>query len=89
MAPVDKGFKDRLQKALNLWIDEMDVHLKRAKKEGYLKEDTNTRSVAHFVVMAHEGFYGLLKGLDDPKAFNVLFDSLKRYFQTIETGKGK
>jgi AcrR family transcriptional regulator len=84
MAPVDKGFKTRLQDALNLWIDEMDTHIKRAKKAGHLKADVNTRQVAHFVVMAHEGFYGMLKGLDDPKAFHVLFDSLKRYFETIE-----
>lgn len=83
MAPVDKEFKERLQKALNLWIDEMDQHLKRAKKAGYIKEDINTRAVSHFVVMAHEGFYGMLKGLDDLKAFDVLYDSLKRYFAAI------
>lgn len=84
MAPVDKEFKSRLQTALNLWIEEMDKQLKRAKKAGFLKSDVNTRQVAHFVVMAHEGFYGMLKGLDDPRAFAALFDSLKRYFQTIE-----
>jgi TetR/AcrR family transcriptional repressor of nem operon len=85
MAPVDKEFKNRLQIALTLWIDEMDKQLKRAKKAGFVKSDVNTRQVAHFIVMAHEGFYGMLKGLDDPRAFPALFDSLKRYFQTIET----
>lgn len=84
MAPVEAGFKKRLQFALNLWIDETDRHLKRAKKSGFLKSTVNTKQVAHFVVMAHEGFYGIIKGLDDPKAFDALFDSLKRYFQTIE-----
>jgi Transcriptional regulator len=85
MAPVDKGFYDRLQIALNLWIEEMEKQLKRAKKSGFLKSDVNTRQVAHFVVMAHEGFYGMLKGLDDPRAFDALYDSLKRYFSTIRT----
>jgi TetR/AcrR family transcriptional regulator, transcriptional repressor for nem operon len=84
MSPVDQGFKERLQIALNLWIDEMDKHLKRAKKNGFIKSDVNTRQLSHFVVMAHEGFYGMLKGLDDPKIFDALFDSLKRYFKTIE-----
>lgn len=83
MASIDTGFRDRLEASLTLWIDEMEVHIKRAKKEGYLKNDVNTRHVAHFVVMTHEGFYGMLKGLHDPKAFDALFDSLKRYFQTI------
>ncbi|MFV8248718.1 TetR/AcrR family transcriptional regulator [Bdellovibrio bacteriovorus] len=84
MAPVDPGFKARLQDALNYWIDGMDQELKRAKKAGYLREDINTRQVAHFVVMAHEGFYGMLKGLEDPKAFNALYDSLKRYFEILK-----
>lgn len=83
MSPVDKGFHKRLQIALNLWIDEMDKHLKRAKKSGYLKTDVNTKDVARFVVMAHEGFYGILKGLDDPKIFSALYASIKRYFKTI------
>lgn len=83
MAPVDPGFKERLQNALLYWIEGMDEELKRAKKAGYLHADINTRQVAHFVVMAHEGFYGMLKGLEDPKAFNALYDSLKRYFETL------
>lgn len=87
MAPVDAGFRIRLEKALNLWISEIERHLKRAKQNGYLREDVNARQVAHFVVMSHEGFYGMLKGLNDPHAFNALYNSLKIYFSTIETNK--
>ncbi len=83
MAPIDEGFKERLQAALLYWIEGMEKELNRAKKNGYIRADVNTRQVAHFVVMAHEGFYGMLKGLDDPKAFNALYDSLKRYFETL------
>ena len=89
MSPIDQGFKERLQKALTLWIAETDKHLKRAKQAGFLKEDVNTRHVAHFIVMAHEGFFGLLKGLQDPKAFDALYESLKRFFSTIEAGSSK
>lgn len=84
MSSVDAKFKSYLQEALNLWIDEMELLLRRAKKQGLIKSDVNTRHVAQFVVMAHEGFYGMLKGLDDPKVFKALYDSLKRYFRTIE-----
>jgi AcrR family transcriptional regulator len=84
MAPIDEGFKERLQAALLYWIEGMEKELNRAKKDGYLRVDVNTRQVAHFVVMAHEGFYGMLKGLNDPKAFNALYDSLKRYFETLK-----
>lgn len=85
MAPVDAGFKKRLQTALNFWIDEIEKHLKRGKREGYIRADVNTRQVAQFVVMSHEGFYGLLKGLDDTKAFDALFGPLKTYFSTLAT----
>lgn len=85
MAPIDTGFKKRLQAALELWISEMEKQLKRAKRDGYLRADVSTREVAHFIVMAHEGFYGMLKGIDDPSAFDSLYRSLKLFFRTIET----
>lgn len=84
MAPVDKGFKERLEAALLYWIEGMEGELIRAKKEGYLRTDVNTRQLAHFIVMSHEGFYGMLKGLNDPKAFTALYDSLKRYFEILK-----
>lgn len=87
MSPVDKEFHVRLKRALNLWIDETDKHLKRAKKNGFLKSDVNTKQVAHFVVMSHEGFYGMMKGLDDPKAFDTLYDSLKTFFGAISASR--
>lgn len=85
MSPVDKGFHKRLQIALKLWIDELDKHLKRAKKSGHLKSDVKTSEAAQFIVMAHEGFYGMLKGLDEPMTFPALYDSMKRYLEAIST----
>jgi TetR/AcrR family transcriptional regulator, transcriptional repressor for nem operon len=87
MAPIDSGFRKRLQAALELWIDGIDKELKRAKNQGWLREGVNTRRVAHFVVMSHEGFYGLLKGLNDPQAFNALYESMKVYFESIQNPK--
>lgn len=90
MAPLDAGFRKRLQAALNLWIDEMDAQLKRAKKNGFIREDVSTREVAHFVVMSHEGFFGMLKGFpNDPQVFRALYNSIKRFFATIQTNKQK
>lgn len=83
MSPVDKGFKQLLQKALDLWVDEMDRHLKRGKKSGFIKAEINTKEVAQFIVMAHEGFYGMLKGVGDPALFRSLLKSLKLYFASI------
>lgn len=85
MSPIDEGFKMRLQKALNLWIDELQKKIKQAQAEGYIKKDVNTYEVACFIVMSHEGFYGLMKGLENPNSFKILFHSLKLYFNQIST----
>jgi TetR/AcrR family transcriptional repressor of nem operon len=89
MAPIDPGFKKRLTTALDLWIDKLDGHLRRAKAEGFLKANVNTREVSHFVVMAHEGFYGLIKGLGSNGIFEVLIKSMHIYFQSISTNRIK
>lgn len=83
MAPIDRGFKTRLQAALNLWIDETEKHIKRAQNEGYIKKTVKARAIAQFVVMTHEGYFGLIKGLDDPSAVNSLFGSVKQYFDSL------
>ena len=85
MSPLDSGFKIRLQKALQLWIDGVTAELERAKTDGFLKENVDVKRVARFVVMAHEGFYGMLKGADDTSAFDDLYECLLAYFQTLST----
>lgn len=84
MAPVDAGFRDRLQSALRLWISGVEVQLRRGQREGYIKKEVNPKDAAHFIVMAHEGFYGVLKGLDDPSAFKSIYRPLKMYLRTLE-----
>lgn len=83
MAPNDTGFHERLEAGLTLWITEMDKHLKRGQRAGHIKKEINTKQVAHFIVMAHEGFYGMLKGLNNKKAFDALYSSLSIYFQSL------
>ncbi len=83
MAPVDKGFKKRLGTALTSWISGTEKELKRAQKEGFIKGEVNVKDLATFIVMAHEGFYGMLKGNPDPKSFNALFRTLKITFNTV------
>jgi TetR/AcrR family transcriptional repressor of nem operon len=83
MSPVDHGFKLRLEKALKFWVDEMDLQLQRGKKNGFLKKDVRTKDAAYFVVMAHEGFYGTIKGITDKVVYRALLASLKVYLRSI------
>jgi TetR/AcrR family transcriptional repressor of nem operon len=87
MTPLDRGFKKRLQSALTLWVDEMDKHLKRAQANGVIKRSIDTREVAYFVVMAHEGFYGMMKGLGPQDAFSALYNSIQVFFEAISVSR--
>lgn len=85
MSPVDPMFKKKLKASLNLWIDEIEKQLKRAQNDGYLKKKINTRQLAQFVVMTHEGFYGLIKGLGEQAVVGSLYSSVKHYFDGLKT----
>jgi TetR/AcrR family transcriptional repressor of nem operon len=84
MAPIDSGFRRRLRSALNLWIDGLEAHIRRGQQAGFIKCEVDARQVAHFVVMMHEGMFGMLKGLGDTLAFGTLFASVRAYLRSIE-----
>lgn len=84
MAPIDRGFRRRLQGALNLWIDGLEIHIRRGQRAGFIKRGVDASEVAHFIVLMHEGVFGMLKGLGDPLAFRTLFASVKSYLRSIE-----
>jgi AcrR family transcriptional regulator len=85
MAPIDSGFRRRLQGALNLWIDGLEVHIRRGQQAGFINRELDARQVARFVVLMHEGMFGMLKGLGDTVAFGTLFAPVRAYLRSIES----
>ncbi|MEI1280162.1 TetR/AcrR family transcriptional regulator [Leptospira venezuelensis] len=85
MSPVDKGFNTRLKSALQLWIQELEKELVRAKENGQILENINTQEAASFIVMFHEGVYGFLKGSGDRKLSGHFLNMMKNYLQSIST----
>jgi TetR/AcrR family transcriptional regulator, transcriptional repressor for nem operon len=85
MAPIDAGFRDRLRAALALWVDGVALHLKRGQQAGFVRRDVNAGHAAQFIVLMHEGTYGMLKGVGDPRAFRPLFASARQYLESIAT----
>lgn len=88
MAPQDAGFRRRLQSALDFWVDETARQLRRAQVMGFMKPGMDTREAAYFIVMAHEGFYGMIKGLGKASAYRALYGAFKAYFRGIATDDG-
>ena len=84
MSPIDGGFRRRLQRALDVWIDGIEVHIRRGQASGYVDRKVDARQAAHFIVLMHEGIFGMLKGLGDPAAFYTFFASVRSYLRSLE-----
>lgn len=83
MSAVDPVFREKLLSTLELWISEVEKYLKKAQEQGYLKKSANPRQVAEFVVMTHEGGFGLSKSFRDKKIFWSLYNSLREYLISV------
>jgi len=84
MSTVDPVFSNKLSAVLEFWIDGIEHHLKRARRNGHLKKGVKLRELAEFIVMAHEGAYGMTKSFRDRKLFHSLHASLERYLETVK-----
>jgi len=83
MSSVDPVFREKLRAVMQLWISETEKYLTKAREQGYLRPDINPRQVAEFVVMVEEGAFAMVKNLRDKKVYWSLYESLKRYLESI------
>jgi len=83
MSTVDPVFSNKLSAVLEFWIDGIERHLKRARRNGHLKTGVKLRELAEFIVMNHEGAYGMTKSFRDRKLFRSLHASLAHYLSTV------
>jgi len=84
MAPEDPIFSEKLNAALEKWINGVELNLKRALARGFLRSGVNVRRLAEFIVMSHEGAFGMVKMLRSRKVFLGLQASLKDYLKTVQ-----
>jgi TetR/AcrR family transcriptional repressor of nem operon len=83
MTAADPKFARKLNSVMEVWIQGIELNLTRAQKRGYLSRGVNLRRLAEFIVMSHEGAFGIVKMLKDRKVFLGLQASLKDYLQTF------
>jgi TetR/AcrR family transcriptional regulator, transcriptional repressor for nem operon len=84
MAPEDPVFSEKLNSVLEKWIEGIELNLKRAQKRGFLRSGVNLRRLAEFIVMGHEGAFGMVKMIRDRKVFFGLQVSLRDYLKTLQ-----
>jgi AcrR family transcriptional regulator len=83
MSNIDPLFREKLNNVLELWIQGVEKHLKRAQAGGYLKADADTREIAEFIVATHEGGFGMSKSFKNKRVFLSIQNSLKEYLLAV------
>jgi len=83
MSPVDPTFAAKLQGVLQFWIDGVEKYLAKAKVRGHLPRGADVRRLAEFIVMNHEGAFGISKSLKSRKVFLSLQASLRDYVRFV------
>jgi TetR/AcrR family transcriptional repressor of nem operon len=84
MAASDPKFAKKLYAVIESWIDGIELNLSRAQKRGYLRRGADLRRLAEFIVMSHEGAFGIVKMLKDRRVFFGLQASLHEYLTTFQ-----
>jgi TetR/AcrR family transcriptional regulator, transcriptional repressor for nem operon len=84
MSTVDPVFREKLNAVLEVWIQGVEKHLKRAQAGGYLGKEVDTRQMAEFVVATHEGGFGMSKSFKNRRVFLSIYGSLKDYLLSVE-----
>jgi len=66
MAPVDEGFRERIEAIYRRWHEGLAAALARGQREGTVRPDIDPAGMAVFIVATLEGCLGLAKTAQDP-----------------------
>ena len=88
MAPIDEGFRSRIETVYELWRKGIEAALKRGQDKGFVKKDINESNVATMVIASLEGCMGLAKNAQSKKLLFQCGQSVMDYLDSLKT-KGK
>ncbi len=82
MAPVDEGFRSRVEAVYRSWRKGIESALSKGQENGFVRKDINVVSVATMVVASLEGCMGLAK---NSQSKQVLFQCGKSVIDYLES----
>lgn len=88
MSSVDPVFSEKLRSVMGMWIDELEKYLRKAQSGGYLIQTADPRQLAEFVVMVHEGVFGMAKSLKNKKVMWSIYGSLREHLSLVSGKSG-
>lgn len=84
MAPVDEGFRSRVEDIYNMWRKGIEQALEKGQKKGFVNKDINTKSVATMIVASLEGCMGLAKNAQSKKVLMQCGQSIMDYLDSLK-----
>ncbi|MBT8112479.1 MAG: TetR/AcrR family transcriptional regulator [Gammaproteobacteria bacterium] len=85
MAPVDEGFRSRVEFVYEAWRTGTETAFKNGQDKGFVKKEINATSVATMIVASLEGCMGLAKNARSKKMLYQCGESVMDYLQSLRT----
>ncbi len=89
MSPIDEGFRERITAVYTEWQSTLEAAFDRAKKEGNLRESTNSKQLAVLFVATLDGCLGLAKNTQSLDTLLMCGEGLMTQLETLRPPKPK
>ncbi len=83
MAPVDEGFRERLQSILDDWRNGLAEALRQGQQRGQLRRGFEPGAAADFIIACVEGSFGLAKLRQSPQVLQSVMRGLADYLEQL------
>ncbi len=83
MSPIDEGFRQRINREINHWCDELAAAFKRGQAAGHVKTEIDTKQVATFFIASIEGAIGIAKNAQDRALLETCIEGLISYLEGL------
>ena len=83
MSPLDERFRRRVAATFDKWTGGFAELLERGQAEGTVRRDLNAKKLAHFLVAAIEGSFGLAKVAQSPVLLRSNLEVLSTLLESL------
>lgn len=83
MSGVDEGFRERLTRILDEWVDGVADAIRRAQRAGQVRRDVDPQAAAAFVVASIEGSIGMAKAACSRRFLEQSMQGLIEYIEAL------
>lgn len=84
MSPIDDGFRERIQRVFELWINGFAEALENGKQAGVVSNGINSQLTAFTLISMIEGAISIAKGTQDIKFMDQGLLSYRNYLQLLK-----